>query len=231
MTELQGKVAVITGASRGIGAAIARQLAAHGVSLGLASRRGDDLGIDGAVAASCDVCDREEVEQFVQATVDRFGGLDIVVASAGLGAYMPFLDTPIEDIEEMVDTNVKGLMWTVRAALPHLLDRGAGDIITISSESGRTGFAEETVYCAAKFAQVGFTRALDAEVHDRNIRCANVCPGSVATDFAMGRGRTPGMPELDEMMAAENVADVVSFVLTRPRNHRIVDTFLWPMNE
>ena len=115
--------------------------------------------------------------------------------------------------------------------MPHILARGGGDVITVASESGRTGFAEETIYCASKFAQVGFTRALDAGLHDRRVRCCNVAPGSVATDFAMGAGRTPGMPELDEMMTAEDVADVVMFVLTRPRNHRIVDTFFWPMNE
>jgi 3-oxoacyl-[acyl-carrier protein] reductase len=231
MNELNGKVAVITGASRGIGAAVAHRLAAEGVSLGLASRSGDGLGLENAVAQPCDVTDLEQVERLVQATVARFGGIDIVVANAGVGAYTPFLDTSASDLDKMIDVNIKGTLYVVRAALPHILARGGGDVVTIASESGRTGFADETIYCATKFAQVGFTRALDAEFHSRDVRCANVAPGSVATDFAMGAGRTPGMPELDEMMSADDVADVVMFVLTRPRNHRIVDTFFWPMNE
>ena len=156
MNELNGKVAVITGASRGIGAAVAHRLAAEGVSVGLASRRGDDLGIENAVAQPCDVTDLEQVERLVQATAERFGGIDIVVASAGLGSYTPFLDTPISDIEEMVDVNIKGTLYAVRATLPHILARGGGDVITIASESGRTGFADETICCATKFAQVGF---------------------------------------------------------------------------
>ena len=231
MNELNGKVALITGSSRGIGAAVARRLAAEGVSLGLASRSGDDLGLPNAVAQPCDVTAVEQVQRLVQATVDRFGGLDIVIANAGIGAYKPFLENNAGDIDEMIDLNVKGTLYVVWAAMPHILARGGGDVITVASESGRTGFAEETIYCASKFAQVGFTRALDAEFHGRNVRCSNVAPGSVATDFAMGAGRTPGMPELDEMLTAEDVADVVMFVLTRPRNHRIVDTFFWPMNE
>lgn len=231
MSELNGKVAVITGASRGIGAAVARRLAAEGVSLGLASRSGDDIGLVNSVALPCDVTDPQQVQRLVDATVERFGGVDIVVANAGIGAYKPFLDHSVGEIDEMINLNVKGTLYVARVALPHILARGGGDVVTIASESGRTGFADETIYCASKFAQVGFTRALDAEFHGRNVRCANVAPGSVATDFAIGTGRTRGMPELDEMMTAENVADVVMFVLTRPRNHRIVDTFFWPMNE
>jgi NADP-dependent 3-hydroxy acid dehydrogenase YdfG len=231
MNELNGKVAIITGASRGIGAAVAHRLHAEGVHLGLASRSGDDLGLTDVVAQPCDVTDNHQVEALVAATVERFGGVDILIASAGIGVYKPFLDTPVDEMDEVVDINIKGTLYVVRAALPHILARGGGDVITVASESGRTGFADETIYCASKFAQVGFIRSLDAEFHSRNVRCANVAPGSVATDFAMGRGRTPGMPELEDMMSAEDVADVVMFVVSRPRNHRIVDTFFWPMNE
>jgi NADP-dependent 3-hydroxy acid dehydrogenase YdfG len=231
MTRLEGKVAVVTGASRGIGAAVARSLAEHGVRLGLASRSGDDLGLDGAVARPCDVRDAAQVDALVAATVERFGKLDILVANAGVGSYGPFLDLPAEELEEIIDVNVKGTLYAVRAALPHLLETGEGDIITLASEAGRRGFPHETVYCASKFAQVGFTRALDGELRERGVRCTNVCPGGVATDFAMGRGRTPEMPELGGMMSAEDVAEVVLFVLTRPRNQRILDTAFRPMIE
>jgi len=230
-TRLEGKVAVVTGASRGIGAAVARALAEAGVRLGLASRSGDDLGLDGAVAQVCDVRDPAQVDALVSATVERFGRLDILVANAGVGAYGPFLELPHEQVEEMIDVNVKGTLYAVRAALPHLLESGEGDVVTLASEAGRRGFPHETVYCASKFAQVGFTRALDHELRERGVRCTNVCPGGVATDFAMGRGRTPDMPELKGMMSSEDVAEVVLFVLTRPRNLRILETAFRPMIE
>jgi NADP-dependent 3-hydroxy acid dehydrogenase YdfG len=231
MTRLEGKVAVVTGASRGIGAAVARSLAERGVRLGLASRSGDDLGLDDAVAQRCDVRDPAQVDSLVSATVERFGQLDILVANAGVGAYGPFLDLPPYQLEEMIDVNIKGTLYAVRAALPHLLESGEGDIISLASEAGRRGFPHETVYCASKFAQVGFTRALDHELRERGVRCTNVCPGGVATEFAMGRGRTPEMPELRGMMTADDVAEVVLFVLTRPRSHRILETAFRPMIE
>lgn len=231
MASLEGRVAFVTGASRGIGAAVARTLARDGARVGLASRSGDDLGIEGAVSGPCDVRDPAALEALVGQTVERFGGLDIVVANAGVGAYGPFLDLPPEHLEEMLDVNVKGTAYTIRAALPHLLRSNGADVITLASEAGRRGLPFEAVYCASKFAQVGLTRALDHELRPQGVRCTNVCPGGVATDFAMGRGRTPDMPELAGMMSAEDVAEVVLFVLTRPRNHRILELAMRPVAE
>lgn len=229
---LCGKVAFITGASSGIGAAVAHALAKEGVKLGLASRRGHDLGIEGVVAQACDVRDGAQLEAAVAATVERFGGLDIVIANAGVGSYRPILDTPREEIEEMIDVNVKGLIYTVRACLPHLLRRGGGDLVTIASEAGRRGLPSEAVYVASKFAQVGFTRSLDHELRTKGIRCSNICPGGVATNFGMGRGlRTPDMPELKSMLRPEDVAEVVLFTLTRPRTFRILETAFRSMAE
>ena len=231
MTSLQGKAAFVTGASRGIGRAVALALAEAGVDLGLASRSGDDLGLEGVVARACDVRQPDQVEAAVSATVERFGRLNILVANAGVGAYGPFLDLPPDQLEEMVDVNVKGTLYAVRAALPHLLESGEADLVTLASEAGRRGLPFEAVYCASKFAQVGFTRALDHELRERGVRCTNVCPGGVATDFAMGRGRTPEMPELAGMMRPEDVAEVVLFVLTRPRSHRVLETAFRPVTE
>jgi NADP-dependent 3-hydroxy acid dehydrogenase YdfG len=228
---LEGKVALITGASRGIGRAVAHGLAEQGVSLGLASRSGDDAGLEGVVARRCDIRRRDEVEAAVTATVERFGRLDILIANAGVGAYGPLLELAQDHLEEMIDVNVKGTIYAVRAALPHLLESGEADIVTVASEAGRRGVPYEAVYVASKFAQVGFTRSLDHELRERGVRCTNVCPGGVATDFAIGRGRTRDMPELAGMMSAEDVAEVVLFVLTRRRNHRILETAFRPVSE
>ena len=231
MNDLTGRVALITGASRGIGAAVAHGLVAQGARVALASRSGDNLGIEDAVARPCDVRDPAALDSIVAETVDRFGQLDILVANAGVGAYGSFLDLDPEHLEEMIDVNLKGTLYAVRAALPHLLKSDAADIITLASEAGRRGLPYEAVYCASKFGQVGFTRAMDHELRERGVRCTNVCPGGVATDFAMGRGRTPGMPELDGMMTSEDVAEMVLFVLTRPRNHRILEVAMRPVTE
>jgi 3-oxoacyl-[acyl-carrier protein] reductase len=231
MTSLDGKVAFITGASSGIGAAVARSLGEQGVKLGLASRRGDDLGLADALGLTCDVRELDQVERAVGATVDRFGGLDIVVANAGVGSYHAFLETPLEHVREMIDANLYGTIYTLRAALPHLLERGEGDVVTVSSEAGRRGLPGEAVYCASKFGQVGLTRALDHELRPHGIRATNVCPGGVATEFALAPGYGRPHDVLAGMMSAEDVAEVVVFVLTRPRNHRILETALRPMSE
>ncbi len=231
MTSLDKKVALVTGASRGIGAAVARALDAQGARLALASRSGDDLGIPDAVARPCDVRRREDLEALASEAAERFGGIDILVANAGVGAYGPFLELPPDQLEEMIDVNVKGTLYAVRAVLPYLLESDAADIVTLASEAGRRGLPFEAVYCSSKFAQVGFTRALDHELREQGVRCTNVCPGGVATDFAMGRGRTQDMPELAGMMTADNVAEVVLFVLTRPRNHRILEMAFRPVTE
>ena len=231
MGSLDGRVALITGASRGIGSAIATALAADGARVALASRSGEDAGIPGAFAQACDVRDAAALESMAKATVERFGGIDILVVNAGVGAYGPFLDLDPEHIEEMIDVNVKGAIHAARAALPHLLKSDAADFVMIASEAGRRGLPLEAVYCASKFAQVGLTAALDHELREQGVRCTNICPGGVATDFAMGRGRTPDMPQLAGMMKPEDVAEAVRFVVTRPRTHRILEVAFRPVTE
>jgi 3-oxoacyl-[acyl-carrier protein] reductase len=231
MASIAGRAAFVTGASRGIGAAVSQGLHEAGVRVALASRSGDDLGLDGSIGIACDVRDPGSLERAVAAAVDELGGIDILVVNAGVGAYGPILDLDAEHLEEMIDVNVKGAIYTVRAALPHLMRSEAADVVTLASEAGRRGLPNEAVYCASKFAQVGLTRALDHELREHGIRCTNVCPGGVATDFAMGRGRTPEMPQLAGMMRAEEVAEAVLFVLTRPRTHRILEVAFRPVTE
>jgi NADP-dependent 3-hydroxy acid dehydrogenase YdfG len=229
--ELEGKVALITGASGGIGAAVARKLHDAGASVGLLSRRGDDLGLEGTLGIACDVRDRGAVEQAAAAVVERFGRLDIVVANAGVGAYGPFLELDPEELEAMIDVNLKGTLYTAAATLPHLIASGEGDFVSLASVAGLRAFPGEAVYNASKFGQLGFTRALDHELREHGVRATCICPGGVKTDFAIGTGREEGDPALDELMTADEVADVVLFSVTRPRDMRILTASFRPMSE
>jgi NADP-dependent 3-hydroxy acid dehydrogenase YdfG len=231
MTSLEGRIVLVTGASRGIGAAAAHMLADAGAKLALASRSGDDLGIPDALAQSCDVREPAQLEAIVAAAVERFGALDVLVANAGVGAYGDFLDLDPAHLDEMVDVNVRGLLYTVRAALPRLLESDAADLVVIASIAGQRAPEGEAVYAASKFAQVGFMRSLDHELFKRGVRCSILCPGGVATDFAMGRGRTPDDPDLPGMMRPEEVAGAVLYALTRPRTHRLFEASLLPMSD
>jgi NADP-dependent 3-hydroxy acid dehydrogenase YdfG len=231
MEDLTGKVVAITGASAGIGAATARALAAEGASVVLGARRqerleelAEDLG-DAAVV-EMDVRDPAASTALVEAAVERFGRLDAIVVNAGIGKYGGIMDLEDDDLREMVDTNVNGTIWPIRAAVPRFLDAGAGDIVIVASVAGLRGAGDEAVYAATKFAQVGLAGALDRELRERDIRVSTLCPGGTATEFAMGAGRTPDMPGLADMLRAEDVAAAVVTVLRQPRTMR---TLIWSM--
>jgi NADP-dependent 3-hydroxy acid dehydrogenase YdfG len=231
VSTVEGRVALVTGASSGIGSATAHALAAAGARLALGSRRGGDLGIEGALGQVCDVRDPGQVDALAAAAVDRFGALDIVVANAGVGAYGDFLSLDPEHLEEMIDTNVKGLLYTVRATLPHLLKSEGADLVVVASIAGQRGPEGEAVYAASKFAQVGFMRSLDHELYRQGVRCSTIAPGGVHTEFAMGRGRSPGDPDLAEMMRPQEIADAVVHCVTRPRTHRVLEATILPMSD
>jgi 3-oxoacyl-[acyl-carrier protein] reductase len=222
------RVAFVTGASRGVGAALGRAFHADGTKVALVSRSGDDLGLDGALGLPCDVRDPDAVAAAVDATVERFGGIDVVVANAGVGAYGPFLEMDPEDVEAMIDINLKGTLYTARFTLPHLIER-KGDFVSMASVAGLRAFPGEAVYNASKFGQLGFTRALDHELRELGVRVTNIAPGGIATDFAMGSGRTPD--SVEGMMTAEQVADVVLFAVNQPRGLRMMTVSFRPMNE
>jgi NADP-dependent 3-hydroxy acid dehydrogenase YdfG len=220
------RVAFITGASRGVGAAVARALHGDGMRVALASRSGDDLGI--GLGLKCDVRDPDAVAAAVDATIEELGRLDVAVANAGVGAYGPFLEMDPDDVEAMIDINLKGTLYTARFTLPHLIEH-KGDFVSLASVAGLRAFPGEAVYNASKFGMLGFTRALDHELREQGVRVTNIAPGGIATDFAMGSGRTPD--SVEGMMSAEDVADVVLFAVNQPRNLRMMTVSFRPMNE
>ena len=231
MSGVEGRVALVTGATSGIGAATARALAAGGAHVALASRGGGDLGLEGALGKRCDVRDLAQVEALVAACVEQFGGLDILVVNAGVGAYGDFLDLKPEWLDEMIDTNVKGFLHTIRAGLPHLLESSSADLVAVTSIAGQRAPEGEAVYAASKHAQIGFMRSLDHELWSRGVRCTTICPGGMATAFAMGHGRNPDDPDLANFMSGEEVAETVSYALERPRTQRILEMNVLPMAE
>jgi 3-oxoacyl-[acyl-carrier protein] reductase len=202
---------------------------AAGARVALLSRRGSDLGLKSALGIECDVSDRAAVEDATASAAGEFGGLDIVVANAGVGMYGSYLDLKPEYLDEMIDVNLKGTLYTAAATMPHLLKSERADFLSLASVAGLRAFEHEAVYNASKFGQVGFTRSLDLEFHEQGVRCTSICPGGIATDFAMGTGRDAASTK--GMMSAEEVADVVMFTVTRPRSHRMLTVSLRPMIE
>jgi NADP-dependent 3-hydroxy acid dehydrogenase YdfG len=226
--DLDGYVGAITGASSGIGAATARAIVAKGGRVVLGARRfdrvsalADELG-DAAVAVELDVRVPADSARFVRAAVDAFGRLDGLVANAGIGYYGGILDHDDETLAAMMDTNVAGTVWPIRAAVPHMLEQGQGDIVIVSSVAGTTGRANEAVYAATKHAQMGLANGLDRELFRKGIRVSTLQPGGVVTEFAMqpGAGRTPETPELGDMLQAEDVANAIAFIVSQPRSAR-----------
>jgi len=232
MDELNGKVVAITGATAGIGEATAQLLVKAGASVALGARRQDrlakisgELG-DGCVTATMDVRQTSGCQSLVDAAIASFGRLDAIVVNAGIGSYGGIMDTTDEQIRDMLDTNIAGTVWPIRAAVPVLRGGGGGDIVIISSVAGLRGAGNEAVYAATKFAQVGLAGGLDRELRSEGIRVSTICPGGTATEFAMGTGRTPDMPGLADMMRPEDVAHAVVTVLRQPRSMR---TLMWSM--
>ena len=230
MGDLNGRVAAITGATSGIGAATARAFAAAGGSVVVGGRRRERLdelvAETGGVAVEFDVRDASGAHRLVEAALETYGRLDALVACAGIGAYGGIMDLSDEQLGEMMDANVAGTVWPIRAAVPHFVEKGAGDIVIIASVAGLRGAGDEAVYAATKFAQVGLAGALDRELRSKGIRVSIIAPGGVATEFAMGAGRTPDMPGLSEMLRSEDVADAVLTVLQQPSSMR---TLVWSM--
>lgn len=240
MARLDGEVAVVTGASSGIGRETARALAGEGAALVLAARRRerlDDLvgeleaGGAEALAVPGDLREEAAVEALREASEERFGRVDILVNNAGVGAYGPVESFTVEDYDRMMDSNVRTSFLCTQAFLPGMRQRGHGQICFLASVAGLRGLPDETIYCASKFAQVGFAQALDHEVREEGVRVSVVAPGGVHTEFAIGAGRTPGDPSLERMMDPAEVAEALVFALTRPAGSRAFLVGVRPVSE
>ena len=236
LTDLTGSVVAITGASAGIGRETALLLAEAGANVVLGARRVERLaelvariGADRALAVPLDVRDAESNRAFTAAAVERFGRLDTLVANAGMGVYGGILDATDDQVDTMVDTNLTGTVWSVRAAVPHLRAAGGGDIVVVASVAGSRGDANEAVYAATKHGQVGLAGALDRELRREGIRVTALCPAGVSTEFAIGTGRTSGDPVLEEFLRPEDIAFQVLTCLRQPRRLRSTSWTIWPM--
>jgi len=239
--DIKGKTAVITGASRGIGRASAIALAKEGVNVVLAARSLDELKVLAneiesttgakALAVKADVSDEADVNALKQMALDAFGEVEILVNNAGVARYAELVDTTIEDYDWMMTTNMRSTFLCTHAFLPEMIERGGGTLITVSSQAGLYGFGTEAVYCATKFAQVGFMQAIDNEVREKGVKVSIIAPGGVHTDFAIGTGRERGADYLEGMLEAESVADAVVFAAKQPPKSRILLIGMRPMSE
>ncbi len=218
MGGLEGKTAVVTGASSGIGAAIARALAANGARVAGGARRVDRLETE--IALELDVTDPASCERFVAQAVDGLGGLDILVNNAGLSLGRESFDAGTEEDEETVlETNVHGLLRMTRLCLPHIRD--GGHIVNMGSIAGRQAYENAAVYVASKYAVRGFTYALREDLLGRPIHLTTVDPGLVETNFSRVRFRgdeekAAAVYANVEPVKPEDVAECVVFAVTRP---------------
>ncbi|MGZ3636696.1 MAG: SDR family oxidoreductase [Ktedonobacterales bacterium] len=238
--KLSGQVALITGASAGIGQAIAHAFLAKGADIAVVARRGDRLEALAAQAQQAghrcvpiigDVREEQTAIQAVETVMRELGRLDILVNNAGIGIYKNLVETSVADYDAMMNTNMRSTFLFTRHAVPVLVERGAGTIINISSMAGVMGFPGEAVYCATKFAQVGFTQALDRELRPHGIKVGVVCPGGVKTEFALGTGRTEAGVAASEMLDAEDVAAAALLMATQRPGARIMEIRMRPMVE
>ena len=250
MPDLQGSVALVTGASSGIGEATARALAGEGAAVAIAARRVDRLETLGgeiadaggtALPIEADVTQRQQAEAAVDRAVTELGRLDVLVNNAGVMLLGPILDAPVEEWEQMVEVNLLGLMYTARAAVPHLLaaaagERGVADMVNVSSVAGRQVRRGSGVYNATKHGVGAFSESLRQEVTRRHLRVSLVEPGAVATEL-QGHNRPEVRDQIEkrfedmDILQAGDIADAIAYVVTRPRHVAVNEILVRPTEQ
>jgi NADP-dependent 3-hydroxy acid dehydrogenase YdfG len=251
-TTLNDTVALVTGASSGIGEATARDLAQQGATVALVARREDRLeklvtSIEStggtAFAVGADISERAQAESAVQRVIDRFGRLDILVNNAGLMLLGPVEGADPDEWDRMLAVNVAGLFYTTHAALPHLLKaaedspRKVADIVNVSSVAGRVAAAYQSGYNATKFGVNGFTESLRQEVTERHVRVGVIEPGATNTELPTHNNEYIRSNMLDpyieqhEVLQPEDIADGITYMVTRPRHTAIRELLIMPTDQ
>lgn len=237
MESLKGKSALITGAGKGIGRAIAIALANEGVHLGLLARTTSQLeevaeevrglGVKAAVATA-DVTDINSVNEAVKQIASELGPIDILINNAGTAKFGKFLELDPADWENIIRVNLMGVYYVTRAVLPEMIERQTGDIINISSTAGQRGAPVTSAYSASKFALIGLSESLMQEVRKHNIRVSTLTPSTVATDLAIELKLTDGNPE--RVMQPEDFAELIVAQLKLNRRVFIKEAGIWSTN-
>jgi NADP-dependent 3-hydroxy acid dehydrogenase YdfG len=241
---LDGTVALVTGASSGIGEATARALADQGAKVALVARRKDRLDAlaaeTGGLAVEADVTDRAQAIGAVETTVSELGRLDIVVNNAGVMLLGDIVDAPVEEWERMIDLNLKGLLYVAHAALPHLLQyaqegpRQVADLVNISSVAGRRVGQGGGIYQLTKHGVGVFSEALRQEVTARHVRSSLVEPGATESELVMHvreEVRNNLTPAATEILKAQDIADAVVYIVTRPRRMAVNEILIRPTEQ
>jgi NAD(P)-dependent dehydrogenase (short-subunit alcohol dehydrogenase family) len=229
MVSIEGKVAVVTGAGRGIGQAVAIELGRLGARVAVASRSRSELDgtakkIGNASVFPTDVRKKDEVNRLFEQVHATLGPVDILVNAAGVGIMKKLVDLSDEDFETLIQTNLRSMFYTCRYALPSMIERKTGHIVNIASIAGKVGSATRTVYCASKFGVVGFTESLAEEVRSHGVRVAVICPGS--TNTAFHSGATPD--QASRMLSPFDVANAVRTIVTQEPNSFISEIVMRP---
>ena len=237
MTDLRNKIALITGAGKGIGKAIALALAKEGVNLILVARTQAEIDNVAAkasalrvkaIAITADVADINSVNTAVEKALAEFGTIDILINNAGIAAFGKFLDLEPTDWERIIQVNLMGTYYMTRAVLPTMIAQQSGDIINISSTAGLAGNAMTSAYSASKFAVLGLTDSLMQEMRKHNVRVTALTPSTVATDMAKELNLTDGNPE--KVMQAEDIAELIIAQLKLNRRVFIKNSSIWSTN-
>ncbi|SNR33805.1 3-oxoacyl-[acyl-carrier protein] reductase [Lutibacter agarilyticus] len=237
MESLKGKKALITGAGKGIGKALALALAQEGVSVALLARTTSDLekvaeevaafGVE-AFVVQADVASLSSVNSAAEKVLCSFGTIDILINNAGIGRFGNFMDLEVASWEEVIQVNLMGAYYITRAFLPQMIERKTGDIINISSTAGLNGNAMTSAYSASKFGLIGMTDSLMKEVRKHNIRVNCLTPSTVATDMALDLNLTDGNPE--KVMQPEDIAELLVSQLKLNRRVVVVNSSIWSTN-